>query len=148
MAWRLRQSFLRKARHLAETGPCRLRMLRRQATLPSSCCRPFAGPSPLHAQAASNAALRAAYTTLVADGDTHLYYVETASLFGPAATEVCSSLAPNSVYRGQLDERAIHLASCFRLQDSGTANGLHSTDAGMHDVGAFWISFLPTLLRR
>ena len=79
--------------------------------------RNWAVPASNASQAASNAALRAAYETLVAAGDSHLHYVETASLFGPAATE-----------------------------DSGTANALHSTDAGMHDVAAFWIGFLPTLI--
>ena len=39
-------------------------------------------------QAASNAALRAAYDELVAAGDAHLHYVDSASLFGPAATLV------------------------------------------------------------
>jgi hypothetical protein len=67
-------------------------------------------------QAAANAALRAAYTELVQAGDTHLFYVETAQLFGPAAA-----------------------------LDSATANGLHPTDAGMHDVASFWINFLPTI---
>jgi lysophospholipase L1-like esterase len=79
--------------------------------------RAWAVPAIAAAQNASNAALRTAYENLIARGDTNLHYMPTAHLFSPAS-----------------------------LLDSATANGLHPTDAGMHDMAAAWISLLPTLL--
>jgi lysophospholipase L1-like esterase len=76
--------------------------------------RAWAVPDQAAEQAASNAALAAAYQQLLAAGDTHLHYVHTAELFGPLAS-----------------------------LDSATANGLHPTDIGMHDMAAVWISQLP-----
>ena len=76
--------------------------------------RNWAVPEDAIAQAASNAALRAAYEALVAGGDAHVFYgPPTAALFGAAAT-----------------------------LDSGTAAGLHAADQGMHDMTAAWLPLL------
>ncbi len=79
--------------------------------------RNWAVPEQRDAQAAENAALRAAFESLSAAGDAHLAYVNTSALFGAAAA-----------------------------LDSGTAAGLHASDAGMHDMGAAMISALRALL--
>ena len=79
--------------------------------------RDWAVPPEAAAQAAENAALRAAYTTLVTAGDAHLSYVNTSALFGAAAS-----------------------------LDSGTAAGLHASDAGMHDMAAALLAVLRPLL--
>lgn len=76
--------------------------------------RNWAVPSDATAQAASNAALRAAYEELVASGDAHVFYGPlTGEQFGPDA-----------------------------LLDSGTAAGLHAADQGMHDMTAAWMKRL------
>jgi len=79
--------------------------------------RAWAVPDQAAQQAASNAALAAAFRQLQGAGDQYLYYVSTDQLFGPLASV-----------------------------DSATANGLHPTDAGMHDMASLWISLLSGLL--
>jgi lysophospholipase L1-like esterase len=79
--------------------------------------RAWAVPDQAAQQAASNAALAAAFQQLAGAGDQHLHYVSTDQLFGPLASV-----------------------------DSATANGLHPTDAGMHDMAALWIFLLSRLL--
>ena len=80
--------------------------------------RNWAVPSDAAAQAASNAALRAAFTQLTSAGDSALYYMNTSQLFSPEA-----------------------------LEDSATAAaGLHATDQGMHDMASAWISALRGVL--
>jgi len=75
--------------------------------------RDWAVPASATEQAASNAALRAAYEQLVAAGDTNVRYMSTAELFSPASAS-----------------------------DTATAAGLHATDAGFHDMAAAWIAKL------
>jgi hypothetical protein len=78
--------------------------------------RNWASPDAAADQAASNAALHAAYATLQAGGDANLHYVTTGSLFSAAG-----------------------------LLDTPCANGLHPTDSGMFEVAAFWTAYLPTV---
>ncbi len=75
--------------------------------------RNWAVPEEQEAQAASNAALRAAYSALVAAGDAAVFYMSTEELFSSAS-----------------------------VLDSATAAGLHATDAGFHDMAAAWVKKL------
>jgi hypothetical protein len=77
--------------------------------------RNWAVPADAAAQAASNAALRAAFQQLQPE-DAALHYMTTEQLF-----------------------------SADSLLDSATAAGLHATDAGMHDMAEAWISALGGL---
>ena len=79
--------------------------------------RNWAVPDENASQVSDNAYLRTAYDNLVAEGDAHLYYVQTDQLFGKLAT-----------------------------LDSGTAAGLHATDQGMHDMGSAFLNLLNTIL--
>lgn len=65
----------------------------------------------------ANAALRGAFTQLVAAGDKHLFYVTMEQLFN----------------------QTIAL-------DSPTAAGLHPTDEGGQEVASFWTGFLPSII--
>ena len=77
--------------------------------------RNWAVPAQAAEQAASNAALRAAFAQLQPT-DAALHYMATEQLFSPAS-----------------------------LLDSATAAGLHASDAGMHDMAAAWIAALAGL---
>ena len=79
--------------------------------------RNWAVPDENSAQTTDNMYLNTAYKALVAEGDKSLYYITTDKLFGPLST-----------------------------LDSGTAAGLHATDQGMHDMGEYFLSFLPSIL--
>jgi hypothetical protein len=79
--------------------------------------RNWAVPASAAQQTEDNSYLAAAFATLVAGGDKHLYYVNTTSLFGEDAA-----------------------------RDSGTAAGLHASDRGMHDMGVFWSELLTQVL--
>jgi hypothetical protein len=79
--------------------------------------RNWAVPQCAADEGASNAALFAAYETLVAGGDANVHFVSGELLFGPAAS-----------------------------LDSATANGLHPTDGGMADMAAFWAEYLPMVV--
>jgi hypothetical protein len=79
--------------------------------------RNWAVPASAAKQAQDNAFLAAAFSTLVAGGDAHLYYVNTSSLFGADA-----------------------------VLDSGTAAGLHASDRGMHDMSVLWAKLLTQVL--
>ena len=71
-------------------------------------------------QTSENAALYAAYSALVAAGDTNLYYVKTADLFSPATL----------------------------LEGSGTAEGCHVVDSGDHDMAVKWTSVISGILSK
>lgn len=71
--------------------------------------------------AAERAALRAAYDTLVAGGDTHLAYVTTDSLFTPP-------IAGSDAFTNP------------------TVEGTHPSDLGHQEVADFYLTFLPTIV--
>ena len=78
--------------------------------------RAWAVPAQAAQQAEDNGYLAAAFAQLKEGGDANLHYVNTSMLFGPEAA-----------------------------RDSGTAAGLHATDAGMHDRAAAWVRVLRGL---
>ncbi len=68
--------------------------------------------------AAKNAALKAAYEILVAGGDEHLHYVESADLFRPAAAGLVNP----------------------------TVGGTHSSDLGQYMIADYYVRALPRIL--
>ena len=80
--------------------------------------RDWSVPEQAEQQASDNGFLRAAFDTLVAGGDASLYYMNTSQLFSQES-----------------------------VRDSATGAGLHATDAGMHDMAAAFIEFLPQIIK-